>query len=101
MIQQKQPAPPTARRDRHSVDGRDGGPLVRPYAGLEHFRVHSALTKHVIHVPLGQGEQIRSYLRGQHVTSEVMSPGQARYDRLEVDRGVNAEALQALLDERS
>jgi len=70
-----------------------------PYAGLEYFRVYTAVASHVMHVPLGQGDGVCAHLRAQHIASRVSASDEKSYDRIEFERDVSAQALRQAIDQ--
>jgi hypothetical protein len=65
---------------------------------VEELKVYPAGDQMVIHVPNGRGEELRVHLESHGVLSKVSPPAETPFERLEVEGGVDAEALQALVD---
>jgi len=61
-------------------------------------RVLTAEGRTIVHVPGGRGEELRIHLQTHGIKSSVSPAAQAPYERLEVEGGVDPEALQALVD---
>jgi len=65
---------------------------------LEELKVYPAGDQLVIHVPNGRGEELRLHLESHGIRSVVSPPAQRQFERLEVEGGVDAETLQAIVD---
>jgi hypothetical protein len=66
---------------------------------IEELKVLPAGKQMVIHVPQGRGEELRLHLESHGVRSKVSPPAETPFERLEVEGDVDAEALQALVDQ--
>jgi hypothetical protein len=66
---------------------------------VEDLKVYPAVDQLVIHVPSGRGEELRVHLASHGIHSKVSPPAQTPFQRLEVEGDVDAETLQAVVDE--
>ncbi len=66
---------------------------------VEELKVFPAGDQFVIHVADGRGEELRAHLASHGIRSLVSPPAQTPYERVEVERDVDAEALQAIVDQ--
>jgi hypothetical protein len=66
---------------------------------VEELKVYPVGEQLIIHVPNGRGEELRVHLEAHGIRSKVSPAAETPFARLEVDGGVDAEALQALVDE--
>ena len=63
------------------------------------LQIFPAGDQHVVHVPLGRGEELRIHLRSHGVDSLVSQPAETPYERLELPGDIDPEAIQAILDQ--
>ncbi len=68
-------------------------------SGLKEWKVFPVGHQNVIHVPVGKGEGLRRHLEAEGIHSVVSPPAETPYERLEVEEGVDADRLQALVDQ--
>ena len=61
--------------------------------------VYPAGDQLVIHVPNGRGEELRLHLESHGIRSRVSPPAETPFERLEVEGDVDANDLQAIVDE--
>ena len=61
--------------------------------------VYPAGDQLVVHVPNGRGEELRLHLEAHGIRSRVSPPAETSFERLEVEGGVDADALQAIVDQ--
>jgi hypothetical protein len=65
---------------------------------VDQFKVYDLGDRTVIHVPGGRAEELRIHLASHGVQAKVSPATTAPFERLEVEGGVDAETLQALVD---
>ncbi len=65
---------------------------------VKELTVYSVEGHHIVHAPLGRGEELRHHLASHGVASAVSTLAEAPFDRLELEGAVDADAVQALLD---
>src|SRR5258706_5556157 len=56
-------------------------------------------TPKAIRVAAGRGEELRQHLASHGIGAQVSPATNASFDRLEIDEGVDAEVLQAIVDQ--
>ena len=61
--------------------------------------VYPAGDQLVVHVPNGRGEELRLHLEAHGIRSRVSPPAETSFERLEVEGDVDANALQAIVDQ--
>jgi hypothetical protein len=66
---------------------------------VEELKVYPAGKQMVIHVPSGRGEELRIHLESHGVRSKVSPTAETLFERLEVEGEVDAETLQAIVDQ--
>jgi hypothetical protein len=66
---------------------------------VEDLKVYPIGDQMVIHVPNGRGEELRLHLESHGIHSKVSPPAETTFERVEVEGNVDAETLQALVDQ--
>jgi hypothetical protein len=66
---------------------------------VEELKVYLAGDQCVIHVPNGQGEDLRLYLESGGIQAKVSPAAETPFERLEVPRGVDTKRLQSMVDQ--
>ncbi|MBI1918204.1 MAG: hypothetical protein HYS12_26225 [Planctomycetes bacterium] len=66
---------------------------------VEELTVYPAGDQLVVHVPNGRGEELRLHLEAHGIRSQVSPPAETTFERLEVEGDVDADALQAIVDQ--
>ncbi len=66
---------------------------------VQELRVYPAGKQLVVHVPNGRGEELRVHLAAHGIEAKVSPAAQTPFERLEVAGDIDAEALQAIVDE--
>lgn len=62
------------------------------------LKVGTAGKRHYIEVPSGESDALHHYLRGHRVRSAPPEPSSSGTDTIELHRGTDVAAVQALLD---
>jgi hypothetical protein len=71
---------------------------VPPQTELRSYQVYTVEGVHVVYVPAGRGEELRTHLHAHGIVAAVSPLAVADHDRVEVARGILAETLQAFVD---
>jgi len=72
---------------------------IYKHPGLTNYRVYTVGDRHIVHTPSGRGEELRVHLHLHRIDATVSPPSGGSYDRVEVPREVDSQALQAILDQ--